>query len=73
MSVNLKVRTHVRQARVDELLAVLTEHTTLERVLAWCRLQTPPLGLAEIVTQDEYTHDVLLPLADGLVLVYDVT
>ena len=42
-------------------------HATLERVLAFTR------GAAdEIVTQDEYTHDVVVRYRDtGLYLVYD--
>ncbi len=46
---------------------------TLADVLAWSRAQSPPLSVAEIVTQDEYTHDVVVPLAADLVLVYDTT
>ncbi|MGE0352702.1 MAG: hypothetical protein AB7I33_04710 [Gemmatimonadales bacterium] len=48
-------------------------HTTLERVLAWGRSSTPPRSIAEIVTQDEYTHDVVVPWDDRLFLVYDTT
>ena len=29
--------------------------------------------LAEVVVQDEYTHDVVVPWGDGLWLVYDCT
>ena len=46
---------------------------TLADVLAWTRAQAPPLSVAEIVTQDEYTHDVVVPFAADLVLVYDTT
>lgn len=34
---------------------------TLADVLLWCEQQSPPVQVAEIVTQDEYTHDVVLP------------
>ena len=45
--------------------------TTLERVLAWTR--SAASTVAEIVTQDEYTHDVVVRYRDGLYLVYDTT
>ena len=29
--------------------------------------------VAEVIVQDEFTHDVVVPWRDGLVLVYDTT
>ena len=48
---------------------------TLAEVLRWAAAQAPPVALTEIVTQDEYTHDVVLPLdpARALYLAYDTT
>lgn len=43
---------------------------TLEDVLAWLRATGG--ALLEIVTQDEYTHDVVCRVADGYV-VFDTT
>ncbi len=34
---------------------------TLVDLLAWARHQAPPVQVAEIITQDEYTHDVVVP------------
>ena len=34
---------------------------------------TPPLGLAGMVTQDEFSHDILVAYPGGLWLVYDST
>jgi hypothetical protein len=48
-------------------------HRTLEAVLDWCRAQTPPIWVDEIVTQDEFTHDVVVRFGEQLYLVYDVT
>lgn len=42
------------------LEATVQDLRTLADVLAWARTQTPPRSVAEIVTQDEYTHDVVL-------------
>lgn len=63
----------VEPRRADALAAVVSAQDTLERVLRWAWSQDPPTDIAEIVTQDEFTHDVLVPLAPGLVLVYDTT
>lgn len=46
---------------------------TLGDLLDWCRRHDPPLRVDEIVTQDEYTHDVLVRLDPSRWLVFDVT
>jgi hypothetical protein len=53
--------------------AVVGEHRTLAYVLAWGRAQTPPRAVTEVVTQDEYTHDVVVALAPDRYLVYDTS
>lgn len=61
---------------VDEL-ATLTRrvdgHSTLGHVVRdWATAQ-PPRPVADVVTQDEYTHDVIIPYRDEIHLVYDTT
>ena len=51
----------------------LRELRSLAGVLDWLRLQEPPRLVADIVTQDEYTHDVVVPWSERLVLVFDAT
>jgi hypothetical protein len=46
---------------------------TLTDVLAWTRAQSPPRAVAEIVTQDEYTHDVVIPFDGSHFLAFDAT
>ena len=46
---------------------------TLELVFRWAIAQQPPLRPADVVIQDEYTHDVLFAGADGSWLVFDAT
>jgi len=46
---------------------------TLDPVLDWLRVQEPPRIVQDIVTQDEYTHDVIVPWNERLVLVFDTT
>jgi len=58
---------HTRQ----RLAAVIATHTSLERALN-CGTQRPPLAVEAILTQDVYTHDVLIPF-ENRYLVYDTT
>jgi hypothetical protein len=51
------------------LEAVVGGQALLAHVVAWAG----PAAIEAIVTQDEYTHDVLIPYARDLYLVYDST
>jgi len=60
-----------------ELENVLAKQKTLRQVLTWAGGAQPkgdflPQIVAEVVTQDEFTHDVVVPYKD-LFLVYDST
>jgi hypothetical protein len=56
----------------DLLARAIAAHTTLERALDWARTLTPPRGIESVLTQDEYTHDVLIPYGSRY-LVYDTS
>lgn len=66
-------RTRLPDARFRDLQLAVADHATLERVLEWGRTHIPPLRVEEIITQDEFTHDVLVPLDNSQYLAYDVT
>jgi hypothetical protein len=51
----------------------LGQQHTLADVLAWARAQMPPRTVTEIVTQDEYTHDVVIPFDGSHFLAFDAT
>ncbi len=55
----------------------LPAHGTLLEVMQWAATQHLPngaaLSVANVITQDEYTLDIVMPWRDGLVLVYDAT
>jgi hypothetical protein len=51
----------------------LRELRSLAGVLGWLAAQDPPRHVSEIVTQDEFTHDVVVPWSERLVLVFDAT
>ena len=54
---------------MDEALNSLQ---TLEQVLAWARSKSPPYRVVDIVTQDEYTHDVVVATGETH-FVFDTT
>ena len=56
---------------IERLRRELEERRTLADVLDWGRAQSPPRTIREIVTQDEYTHDILVELESRLWLVFD--
>jgi len=62
---------------ITEIEAELSNQENLKDVMSWA-LAVPtesfiPQIVAEVVVQDEFTHDVIVPWRDGLVLVYDTT
>jgi hypothetical protein len=59
--------------RVAGVYAVVQPLRTLGDVLAWSRAATQSRQPTEIVTQDEYTHDVVFALSDDLYLAFDTT
>ena len=73
MTVRLANRAGLPDARLQALEAELGAPTWLSDVLDWSRRRSPPVRVEEIVTQDEFTHDVLVPLEPPLWLVFDVT
>ena len=58
------------RARLEREVA---RHQDLMDVFAWGRQQTPPIQPADLVKQDEFTHDVLVPYTRGRWLVYGAT
>jgi hypothetical protein len=56
----------------EEVLAQVRLHRALDEVVRWGRAQQPPARIAEVVRQDEYTHDVIVPIGP-LFVVYGTT
>jgi hypothetical protein len=72
-AVQVQDRAGLGPAALASLEAAVAGHETLEDLLRWGRAQVPPVLIEQLVTQDEFTHDVLVPWPDGLTLVYDTT
>ena len=51
----------------------LGEQRTLGDVLAWLKEQSPPRSVSDILTQDEYTHDVIVEWSGERYLNFDAT
>lgn len=58
---------------LDEIRRILEPLHTLGDLLDWSRQLEPPVPSPDVVTQDEYTHDVLIPYAGGRWLDFDTT
>ena len=72
--------TNASEVPIDRLGAIAESASrleTLEDLLAWGRSDssvfTSPATITDVVVQDECTHDVVVNLASGLVLVFDST
>ncbi len=58
------------RARIAEAVGAFK---LLEELVRWGYAQTPRRPIADVVVQDEYTHDVVIRFDDRLVLVFDST
>lgn len=62
---------------IAEIEGLLPDQHNLKDVMNWALSQPAgtfiPQVVADVVVQDEFTHDVIVPWREGLVLVYDTT
>lgn len=60
-----------------QIEAELSGQHNLKDMMAWALSHGESVALpgvvSEVIVQDEFTHDVIVPRRDGLVLVYDTT
>jgi hypothetical protein len=70
-------RANLSPPRFAAIEQELSSHQSLQKVLDWSNRQSLgdvlPEVIADVVIQDEYTHDVVVLWRDGLVIVYDST
>jgi hypothetical protein len=77
--VTMRVLNHanISPDRIAEIAGQLQDQQNLKDVMSWALSQ--PVGtfmpqvVADVIVQDEFTHDVIVPWREGLVLVYDTT
>ena len=73
MPIELTDFAHLAPDERAEIEAVVSHHHGLDDIFEWGRRQQPVVVPADVVKQDEYTHDVLVPLPSGRWLVYGTT
>ena len=56
-----------------DILIELESLRTLEQAMHWAASQKPPARLVDVVTQDEFTHDVVFEAALNIFPVFDTT
>jgi hypothetical protein len=55
------------------LIGELEPLGSLHALIHWGLRRDPSLIVADVVIQDEFTHDVVMPFRDDLFLVFDTT
>jgi len=73
MPIPITNQAQLSDTQVAKLAAEIGGQATLHDILDWGFAHKPVRRVEEIVTQDEYTHDVLVPLDAPLYLAYDVS
>jgi hypothetical protein len=63
----------VAAEELEALARAVVEHRGLDDIFAWGRRQSPAVHPVDVVKQDEFTHDVLVPFPNGRWLVYGTT
>ena len=61
------------QTELADLRRRLADVRTLEDVVRWGLGASPPHEIVQVVTQDEYTHDVILHWRGEMYLIFDAT
>ncbi len=73
MSITLTDYAGLSAAERDVLEAMIQGHQGLDDIFTWGRAHVPPIHPEDVIKQDEFTHDVLVPLPNGRWLVYGTT
>ena len=68
---------NLESQEIAQIEGELSGQKNLNDVMKWA-LSHPrgtfiPSVVSQVIVQDEFTHDVIVPYRDGLVLVYDTT
>lgn len=71
--VRVENRANLNPDAFRTLSNVLSHHHNMKRAVDWMAAQDPPIAPAGMVTQDEFSHDILVPAPGGLWTVYDST
>jgi hypothetical protein len=68
---------NLSSGQISQLESELSGQQNLNDVMKWALAHPKgifiPSVVANVIVQDEFTHDVIIPYRDNLVLVYDTT
>lgn len=65
--------TSIVESKVAKIQAIVSSHHNLEEITRWVFSQQPPIQLLDMITQDEFSIDVMIRYDADLYLVYGVT
>ena len=66
-------RANIDQSRFIDLEKYIPTSDSLSDVITWGLAQQPSLKIDLVVTQDEFTHDIVMSWRENLVLVFGAT
>ena len=72
-AVRLANQAGLHEAELATIEAIVRAQPTLEEVVRWGLAQDPPRLVVDVIVQDEFTHDVVLPYFGQVHLVYGTT
>ncbi len=72
-SIPVENRANLPPLEFAQLATAISRHRSIKHALDWLASLTPPLAPTDMVTQDEYSHDILVPYPNGFWLIYDST
>jgi hypothetical protein len=71
--IELENRAGLDDEALPDLIRQVSGQRSIRQVVDWLGRHRPPLKMEDMVTQDEFSHDILVPYGNGLYLVYDST
>jgi hypothetical protein len=66
-------RAGLEQEAFTSLVRDLSGQSSIRHVVDWLGRHEPPLKMEDMLTQDEFSHDILVPYGKELYLVFDST
>jgi hypothetical protein len=72
-AVPIENRANLPAADFSRLAEAVSSQRSIKDALDWLVGHRPPLTVTDMVTQDEFSHDILVDYRDGQWLVYDST
>ena len=57
----------------SDILSEVESFRSLEQAMLWAFAQKPPAELINVVTQDEFTHDIVIRVSPEVFLLLDTT